>query len=61
MLCYRMELKLIHAIMSTENYIPGKTELLDLKYVAFNTFAIGDENLTAGTGNLIEIPQVQTG
>ena len=61
MLRYRVELQIIHEIMNMTKYDPGKLHHFDLKYMAFDIFPIGDDNLTAGPGSLIKVSQVQMG
>ncbi|XP_030233957.1 adhesion G-protein coupled receptor G2 isoform X2 [Gadus morhua] len=66
----KVELQLIHLIMNMMKeqgkYVPGDMHQLDLKYMAFNIFPIGDKNLNRNetiTGNenpndnLIEVSQ----
>ncbi|XP_056464422.1 uncharacterized protein LOC130403914 isoform X2 [Gadus chalcogrammus] len=66
----KVELQLIHLIMNMMKeqgkYVPGEMHQLDLKYMVFNIFPIGDKNLNRNetiTGNenpndnLIEVSQ----
>ncbi|CAL8246750.1 unnamed protein product [Lota lota] len=57
----KAELKIIHNILNMTPHIPGQCENVDLKYMSFDIFSIGIDNLTAGTSDLIEVSQVQTG
>ncbi|CAL8379893.1 unnamed protein product [Arctogadus glacialis] len=65
MLFLKVELQLIHLIMNMmkEKYVPGVMQQLDLKYMAFNIFPIGNKNLTRNLpltdpdDNLIEVSQ----